>query len=229
MIDNPQGVRSFGLELYYPQDLLEYAGTLVTPLTRGHFKVRGEVQAPGVVRIEGIGDSEITTQEAGSLSVVVFRVKEGVMGSAHIALGNFIGDIDEARAASSTFLCGDDVTGKERSLTLRHGNRSGGLLVVPVEVTDAFEMKAFGLELRYSTENMTFLGVEPTELTKDFVAVNGNEVADGVVRIGGYGMSGIQDMANGALVDLIFQITGSRGEIEVTRITDDLQNFLIIN
>lgn len=229
MIDNPEGVSSFGLEMYYPQDLLEYAGTLAAPLTRGLMQVRGEVETPGVVRIEGIGDSEITTQEAGSLSVVIFHVKEGVTGSAHIVLANFIGDILEAKAGSSTFMCGDNVTGKERSLTLGHAKRSRGLFVVPVEVTDAFDMKAFGLELRYSTDEMTFLGVEPTELTKDFVAVGGNEVADGVVKIGGYSMSGIQEIASGALVELIFQANDSFGAIEITRILDDLKDFLIIN
>jgi hypothetical protein len=111
---------------------------------------------------------------------------------------------------------------------LRHGRKSRGLLVVPVEVTDAFDMKAFGLELKYSADKMTFLGVEPTELTRDFVAVDGNEVANGVVRIGGYAMSGIQDMRSGVLVELIFQTSESGGDIEITRILDDLKNYLIV-
>jgi len=228
MIDNPEGVRNFGLEMYYPQDLLEYAGTLVAPLAQGLMHVSGKVETPGVVRIEGIGDAGITTQEAGSLSVVVFHVREGVAGSAHIVLANFIGDILEAEAGSSTFVCGEGLTGEERSLTLRRGRKSGGLLVVPVEVTDAFDIKAFGLEVKYSTDKMTFLGVEPTELTRDFVAIDGNEVSNGVVRIGGYSMSGIQEMTNGALVELIFQLNESRGDIEITRVLDDLQDFLIV-
>jgi hypothetical protein len=201
---------------------------LAAPLIRGLIEVRGEAETPGVVRIEGIGDTEISSQETGSLSVVVFHVKEGVTGSAHIVLANFIGDIHDAKAGSSTFMCGDSVTGKERSLTLGHGKRSGGLLVVPVEVTDAFDMKAFGLELRYSMDEMTFLGVEPTELSKDFIAVGGNEVADGVVRIGGYSMSGIQEITSGALVELIFQANDSRGELEIIRVDDDLKDFLIV-
>jgi hypothetical protein len=228
MINNPEGVCNFGLEMYYPQDLLEYAGTLVAPLTQGLMHVSGKVETPGVVRIEGIGDTGITTQEAGSLSVVIFHVKEGVAGSAHIVLANFIGDILEADAGSSTFVCGEDLTGEERNITLKHGRKSGGLLVVPVEVTDAFDMKAFGLEVKYSTDKMTFLGVKPTELTRDFVAVDGNEVANGVVRIGGYSMSGIQEMTNGALVELIFQLSESRGEFEIIRVVDDLKDFLIV-
>jgi hypothetical protein len=214
--------------MYYPHDLLEYTGTLATPLTQGLVHVSGEVETPGVVRIEGIGEVGITTQEAGSLSVVVFHVREDVAGSAHIVLGNFIGDILEAEAGNSTFVCGKDLTGEERSLTLRHGRTNGGLLVVPVEVTDAFDIKAFGLEVKYSTDKMTFLGVEPTELTRDFVAVDGNELASGVVRIGGYSMSGIQDMANGTLVELIFQLSEARGEVEIIRVVDDLKDFLIV-
>jgi hypothetical protein len=75
---------------------------------------------------------------------------------------------------------------------------------------------------------MTFLGVEPTELTGDFVAVAGNELENGVVRIGGYSMSGIQDMANGTLVELIFQLSEARGEVEIIRVVDDLKDFLIV-
>jgi hypothetical protein len=228
MINCPEGVRNFGLEMDYPQDLLEYAGTLATPLTQGLIHVRGEVETPGVVRIEGIGDAGITTQDAGSLTVVVFQVREGAAGSAHIVLANFFGDILEAEAGSSTFICGEDLTGKERGVTLRPGRKSGGLLVVPVEVTDAFNMKAFGLEVKYSTDKMTFLGVEPAELTRDFVAVAGNEVANGVVRVGGYSMSGIQEMLGGTLVELIFQLSESGGEVEIIRVVDDLKDFLII-
>jgi hypothetical protein len=228
MINNPEGVRNFGLEMYYPHDLLEYAGTLAAPLTQGLMHVSGEVETPGVVRIEGIGDAGITTQEPGSLSVVVFHMREGVTGSAHIALSNFIGDILEAEAGSSTFVCGENLTGEERSLTLRHSRKSGGLFVVSVEVTDAFDMKAFGFEVKYSTDKMTFLGVEPTELTTDFVAISGNELTNGVVRIGGYSMSGIQEMTSGALVELIFQLSESGGEVEIIRVVDDLQDFLIV-
>jgi len=228
MIDNPEGVSNFGLEMYYPQDLLDYVGTSATPMTQGLIGIEGLVETPGVVRIEGIGESGIESQETGSLSVVVFQVREEAAGSAHIMLGNFFGDILDAKAGSSTFVCGDDVTGKERCLTLGYGRKSGGLLVVPVEVTDAFGMKAFGIEVKYATDKMTFLGVQPTELTGDFVAVDGNEVAGGVVRIGGYSMSGIQDMASGALVELLFQTSESGGDIEITRILDDLKDFLII-
>jgi hypothetical protein len=228
MINNPEGVNNFGLEMSYPEDLLDYAGTLATPLTQGLIRVHGEVETPGVVRIEGFGDTGIATQEAGSLSVVIFYVREGVSGSAHIVLSSFIGDILDAEAGSSTFLCGEDLRGRKRNLTLSNGRESGGLLVVPVEVTDAFDMKAFGLELKYSADKMTFLSVEPTELTRDFVAVGGNELMRGVVRIGGYSMSGIQEMASGSLIELIFQVGESGGEIEVMRITDDIQNFLIV-
>lgn len=228
MINNPEGVTNFGLEMSYPQDLLEYVGTLATPLTQGFFMVRGDAKTPGVVRIEGIGDTSIAAQEVGSLSVVVFRVKEGVSGSAHIMLSSLVGDIYDAEAGSSTFLCGDDPKGEERNLTLMGGKERGGLLIVPVEVTNAFDIKAFGLELKYSTDKMTFLGVEPTELTQDFVVVKGNELLSGVVRIGGYSMSGIQDMINGTLVELIFHVSESGGEVEIVRITDDIQDFLIV-
>ena len=228
MINCPQGVRHFGLEMDYPQDLLEYEGTLAAPLTQGRIHVSGEVGTPGVVRIEGTGDAGITTQDAGSLGVVVFRVREGAAGSAHIVLANFSGDILDAEAGSSTFICGENPTGKKRGIALRPGRNNGGLLVVPVEVTDAFDLKAFGLEVKYSRDKMIFWGVEPSELTRDFVAVDGNEVANGMVRIGGYGLSGIQETPGGTLVELIFQMIESGGEVEIIRVVDDLKDFLVI-
>lgn len=228
MINDPGGVRNFGFEMYYPQDLLEYKGTLATPLTRGLVHVSGEEDIPGVVRIKGIGDTVITTQEAGSLSVVVFHVRDGVAGSANIVLSNLTGDIFDAEAGSSTFLYGNDLIFNERSLHINQGKKSGELLVLPVEVSGAFGMNAFGLELKYSPDKMTFLGVESTELTKDFLAVKGNELTKGVVRIGGYSMSGIQDMSRGILVKLIFLPSEYDGTVEIIRVDDDLKDFLII-
>ncbi len=226
MINNAEGIRDFSLDMFYPQDLLEYAGILPSPLTQGFVYVRGDAAAPGVVRIEGSGEEAIATQEPGSLSVVVFRVRKDVSGSAHIVLCNFLRDICEAEAGSSSFVCGEH-RGDERNLTLGQGRESDGILVVPVEVTNAFNIKAFGLEVKYTTEKMTFLGVEPTDLTGDFVAVDGNELANGVVRVGGYSMSGIQDMSSGTLVGLVFQVKESGGHLEIIRVVDDLQDFLI--
>lgn len=227
MIDHPEGIQEFSLEMCYPHDLLEYEGLWASPLTQGFEYVRGDGTVPGVIRIEGWGEGGIATAEPGSLSVAVFHVRENVSGSAHIVLGNLSGDIYGAVAGSSTFVCGENFAGGERNLTLGPGKAERGVFVIPVEVTNAFNIKAFGVEVKFPADKMIFLGVEPTDLTGDFLAVDGNEIENGVIRVGGYSMSGIQDMAKGALVRLVFQVKESGGQVEIVRVVDDLQDFLI--
>jgi len=41
MVNNPEGIRSFSLEMVYPQELLEYVGLLASPLAQGFEYVRG--------------------------------------------------------------------------------------------------------------------------------------------------------------------------------------------
>jgi hypothetical protein len=103
------------------------------------------------------------------------------------------------------------------------------LYVVPVEVNNAFGMKAFGMELSYSSDKMTYVGVNSTELTREFVDVDGNDIEGAVLRIGGYSKSGIQDTNGGALVELVFQLKESGGEVEIVGVTDDLEEFTLLN
>ncbi|MDH5743362.1 MAG: cohesin domain-containing protein, partial [Candidatus Aminicenantes bacterium] len=103
----------------------------------------------------------------------------------------------------------------------------GGMLMVPVKVTNAFGVKAFGLEVNYCADKMTFVGVNQTDLTDDFVAVDGNDIERGMVRIGGYSRSGIQDRSDGILVELVFQVREPGGEVEIVKAFDDLKEFII--
>jgi len=99
---------------------------------------------------------------------------------------------------------------------------------VPIEVTDAFDIKAFGLELEYNTEKMTFIGVERTYLTQDFVVLDGNESQTGVIKIGGFGLSGIQESHDGVLARLVFEVLNSEGEVKIVETQDDVTNFMIL-
>ena len=59
------------------------------------------------------------------------------------------------------------------------------------------------------------------------MALEGNELKPGVVRVGGYSMSEIQERGSGILLELIFYIREMGGEIEITEIVDDLKDFVI--
>ena len=101
--------------------------------------------------------------------------------------------------------------------------------------------------MKYPADKMTFIRVNRTDLTRDFVAVdgndiekdavriredfvpvNGNDIERGMVRIGGYSMSGIQDRYNGILIELVFQVRESGGDVEIIKVVDDLKEFIVI-
>ncbi len=227
MVSNPEGIRYFSLEMFYPQDLLEYEGLLASPLTLGFEYVRGEEEVPGVVKIEGQGEEGMMGRESGSLCVVVFHAREGISGSAPVVLNSLSGDIFRADVESIVFVRSELLGEEENKVTLGKGIVRGGMFMVPVKVTSAFGVKAFGLEVRYSADKMTFVGVNQTDLTDDFVAVDGNDIERGVIRIGGYSVSGIQDRSDGILVELVFQMREPGGEVDIVHAVDDLKGFII--
>jgi hypothetical protein len=225
--NNPEGIRDFSLEMIYPQDLLEYRGLLASPLTQRFSYIRGEEKVPGVVRIEGTGEVGIAAREPGSLCVAVFHAREGISGSAPVVLNSLSGDICRADAESLVFVRMKPLRDEENTVTLGKSNEHEGMLVVPVKLSNAFGIKAFGLEVNYSSDKMTFMGVNRTDLTEDFVAVDGNSIERGLVRIGGYSMSGIQDTRGGILVELVFRVSEPGGKVKIIRAFDDLKKFNI--
>ncbi|MFQ5720922.1 MAG: cohesin domain-containing protein [Candidatus Aminicenantales bacterium] len=229
MVNNPRGIRSFRLEMIYPYELLEYGGLKASPLTKGFDYVRGEEEVSGIIEIEGKGKEPILKPGVGSLAVVVFNVKKGPSGRGPLLLYNLDGDIFRAKTAPSWFVRKAYLNGEEKSLTLGESRKMGGILVVPVEVTNAFGVKAFGLEMKYSAEKMTFIEAKPAFLTKDFITVDGNEIERGVIRVGGYSMNGIQERVGGKLVELMFQVKESGGKVEIIKAVDDLADFVVTN
>jgi hypothetical protein len=222
MVDNPGRIHYFGLELFYPQDLLEYEGLFASPLTQRFDYVTGEEEYPGVIKIEGEGEAGIVGEESGSLCVVVFRVREEIIGSAPFMLNSLSGEICRSDPDSMVYVRPKPSEDETTNVSLGKGFEQGGMFIVPLKVTDAFGLKAFGTEVQYSADKMTFVGVRRTDLTKNFVAVDGNEIEEGLLRIGGYGISGIKN-SDGVLVELIFQVKEAGGGLEITNSFDGLK------
>jgi hypothetical protein len=229
MASQPGGIRHFHLEMLYPQDLLEFVSILPSPLTHNFEYLRGDENIPGVVNIEGEDNEGVAENEAGSLCVVIFQARNEVYGNASIMLNNLGGDIFKTDIESKIFVKPEYYEGNEDIMFLGEGIQRDGMFVVPVEVSSAFGMKAFGFELNYSSDKMTFVKVNPTELTKNFIALDGNDIKKDVVRIGGFSTSGIQDRNSGILVELVFQAKESGGMAEIVSVTDDLEEFTILN
>jgi len=227
IVNNPSGIHNFGLEMFYPCDLLEYVGLLASPLTQNFDYLRGEEEVPGVVRVEGKAVRGIPSKVTGSLCVAVFNVKEGVSGKALIELFNLTEDIYEAEVGSGDFRV-ESPQMNEGTVTLEKYSYRAGVLVIPIKVNNVYNLRAFGLELKFNTDKLTFVGLEQTELTEDFVTVEGTEIEPGVIRLGGFSMNGVLGADQGVLLNLFFQEYVPGGEVEITRIYDDLKDFMVI-
>lgn len=222
MVDNPDGMNHFSLEVFYPQDLLQYEGLFASPLTQGFDYVGGEEESPGIIKIEGHGEAGIAGDEPGSLCVVVFHAREETSGSAPLMLNSLSGELCRSGGESMVYVRPKPLEGEKNSVSLGEGLERGGMLIIPVKVSDAYGLKAFGLEMKYSADTMTFVGVRKTILTDDFVTVDGNEIEKGLLRIGGYSITGIQEGNGGVLVELVFQVKEAGGGLEITNSFDDL-------
>lgn len=226
MVSNTEGIRKFGFDLIFPQETLDYIGTLASPLTQGFEEINGEEMFPGIIRIQGADPQGITARIQGSLCVVVFQVKDNVWGTSSLELGNLNDDLYAARTKSGIFRVkiGDIDKG---SIHLGQAFERSGRLIVPVEVFDLSEVKAFSLEFAYPEEKLDFLGIKQTRLSQDYISVAGNEIGEGLIRVGGYGSTGLQDRASGEFLRLVFKVKESGAEIELLKAEDDLKGSLL--
>ena len=155
-------------------------------------------------------------------------MKEGVNGTLPIIVFNPGKDLFNVEIDDGTFLGLEYFNDHERFLSLGKATiMPDRTFRIPVKVSSAFNIKSFGLEIKYPTEKMLFAGIKRGELIKNFTSVEGNESELGVVRVGGYSMSGIQERKPGILVELVFLIKEMDGKIEIVKLVDDIQDFII--
>jgi hypothetical protein len=227
MVSNAEGIRKFGFDMIFPRDTLDYVGILASPLTQGFEEMRGEEEFPGIIRVNGTDPAGVKARVKGSLCVVVFQVKDDAWGTASMELINLNEDLYEAKALSGIFRVKYGITDRG-SIYLGKGRENGGKLVVPVRVADVSEVKAFGLEFAFPEEKLVFLGVERTRLSLDYIYVEGNVIGDGIIRVGGYGSTGLQDKTSGEFVRLVFKVKEPGAKIELLKAEDDLKESLLL-
>jgi len=108
----------------------------------------------------------------------------------------------------------------------------GEEIVVPVFIDNPYNIDAFGFDLIFPSESLEFIGVGKTELVKDFYQVNGNEIQQGILRVGGYSSKPINSASSGVLVTLIFRVikeTSYPIPLFITKTFDDLKNASVNN
>jgi hypothetical protein len=228
IINNPEGISSFSFEVNYLPELLEYTGIRRSQLTNEFDYLRAIEEIKGLVRVEGESEQPIKYNKYASLAVLAFRVKEGVNGSLPIIVFNPGKDLFNVEIDDGTFLGLEYFDEQQRFLSLGKATvMPDRTLRIPVKVSSAFNIKSFGLDIKYSTEKMLFAGINRGELIKNFTSVEGNESEPGVVRVGGYSMSGVQERKPGMLVEIVFLIKEMDGKVEIVKLVDDIQDFII--
>lgn len=100
-------------------------------------------------------------------------------------------------------------------------------IIVPVAVDKPFDIHTFGFDLVYPSEVLEFVAMEESEEIKDDFMVDANEIADGVIRAGGYRKSFNLVPNPRTLIKLIFRvIEEEKGTISfnIINTVDDIKN-----
>jgi hypothetical protein len=223
IVSNPSGLRTFGFDVLYPNDMLEYWGAKKTSLTKGFDYVLGTEESPGVIHVEAESQEAIPGSELGSLVLLTFRVREGADLSLPIQVLNPAMDLRDAEVSEGIFL-----RSGSRGMDLRwvsFGNPvSAGesLFRVPVLLNELFGLKAFGFEVSYGPETAAFLGIRRPGLDDGLVDLRAREVEPGRVRVGGFRMSEDLRREPGVLVELVFRRNTTGAVISLEYLVDDL-------
>lgn len=94
-----------------------------------------------------------------------------------------------------------------------------------VQLTNPAGLKAFGFDLGYPVELLEFVEVKNPGLTSCWEEIQGQEIVDGVVRVGGFNLEEITTEEAGNLVNITFRkkpsVVGSE-EIYFINLTDGL-------
>jgi hypothetical protein len=226
LITYPQGISRFAFDMNYPSDLLEYLGVTKSPMTQEFEYVTGIEEIPGLIHIMGESAFPIESVSIGSLAVAVFRVRQGMPDRLPIILFNADQDIVNADIRQGSFIRVDPGMPEQGWIILgRAIPNPDGTVRIPVRVSGVSNMRSFGMEFRFSGEYLHFVGIEPSGISENFVAIQGYESEDGFVRVGGYGLNMVQKKSPGILFELVFIGHGGRGEVELVHLFDDLQQF----
>jgi hypothetical protein len=159
-------------------------------------------------------------------------------GDAHAIFKKYLGQEElpgdcscasRADASSSAHMFG--IPGSDAILAFEDTeSEAGKRLLVPVLISGISQLRAFGFDVAYPTSLMEFSGVARTDISKDFMKIDGFEAAPGVVRIGGYREAPLQVGEPTALVILIFQVKAdAQGQslFIFSKSVDDLEGVLL--
>jgi parallel beta-helix repeat protein len=127
----------------------------------------------------------------------------------------------QAEEPSATLLAIEDV----------QVNRDG-YVFVPIIIDNPIDIDAFGFDLVFPSNVLTFLILENAELTEGYEQLDSNVISfqdtnHKILRVGGYNIHSDQTLSSGVLVTLVFKVTGEFKDpipLSVIATYDDIKN-----
>ena len=103
LVNRPEGLTAFGLDLGYPDELLSFVKVSGTNLTENWQALDGKENVSGTVTIGGFNQEAINSDKYGALVRLNFKMKTGVKGSGDLWLFNLTDDLAGAEVSSGSF------------------------------------------------------------------------------------------------------------------------------
>lgn len=103
VLNNAAGLKSFGVDIGFPDELLEFAEVKPTLLTECWQAFSGKMNDAGVVRIGGFHDEAIENQESVEIAEIKFKIRESASGSGELWQFNLCDDVTNAKIEPCQF------------------------------------------------------------------------------------------------------------------------------
>jgi PKD repeat protein len=103
----------------------------------------------------------------------------------------------------------------------------GEEVVVPLILCGTCTLKAFGFDLSFPPEILEFICTESAPFSSDLVQIHANQIADGVIRAGGYSKKPVSVNSEKTLINLVFKVrknSGSPSSLQIINKFDDFQH-----
>ncbi|MCJ7681748.1 MAG: hypothetical protein MUP70_13540 [Candidatus Aminicenantes bacterium] len=100
-------------------------------------------------------------------------------------------------------------------------------VMMPVILRGGHGLKRLRLDIAFDKDQLDFSHILKTRQSEDFDELNGEMIADGVLRITGEHSKGIQTIGEGALVRLYFRVRDKLIRPRIIHAGDDLESFRI--
>jgi cohesin domain-containing protein len=103
--------------------------------------------------------------------------------------------------------------------------KCGGTVEIPVMVSGASNVDAFGMTLEYDATGLSYVSTAPGTATSDWAAVSGNETTPGQITIGGFKGAGapVNGMGQLFVVTLACEDHLSTSDLTLSDLVDDVR------